>query len=733
MRLPEIKTAPAAEMEIPPELSRLYDLAYNLWWTWSPRAHLLFSTIDPAQWVRSHNPVEMLARFDPRRWDALLLNDAFLSSYHAVAGEFDRYLAEADRSWFRRTYPDFDGGPIAYLCTEFGWHESLGIYSGGLGVLAGDHSKSASDLGLPFVGVGLMYRRGYFRQTVDADGHQQHFYPDHDPARLPILPVTGPGGRELRVPVDLPGRRIHLRVFRATVGRVPVLLLDSDVRENDPADRPITSILYVSGREMRLCQEIVLGIGGVAVLRALGIQPSVWHENEGHSALAAFERIRLAMKTDGLSFPEAVRKVASTTVFTTHTPVPAGNEIFDLPLVRKYFDRWAEDAGLPASDLYALGRAQDGVDDGKFNLTALAIRTSAARNGVSRLHGTVANEMWKHLLAGRKPLSETVGYITNGVHLPSWGGPEMTGLLARHLGADLEEQLLDPELAARVLAIPDAEIWAAHVAQKRRLIRLCRERLLRQFARHGRSPDELRRVATLLDPDALTLGFARRFATYKRADLVFRDLDRLRRILCDAERPVQIVFAGKAHPADRPGQDLIRRIFEASVSPELFGKIVFLENYDLRVARFLVQGADVWLNTPERPLEASGTSGMKVSVNGGLNFSVLDGWWCEGFDPSHGWAIGDSEDLSPDAGRRAEDAAALYRTLEDEIVPCYYRRDDAGLPSEWILRMKRAIGKLTPRFSGSRMVREYVQKSYLPASRRDGSGMEIDEAQLWSP
>jgi starch phosphorylase len=729
MRMPEIRTAPAAEMEIPPELSRLYDLAYNLWWTWSPRAHLLFSTIDPAHWVRTHNPVEMLQHLDPHRWEPLLLNESFMASYHAVADEFDRYLADAQSSWFRRSYPDYEGGPIAYFCTEFGWHESLGIYSGGLGILAGDHSKSASDLGLPFVGIGLMYRRGYFRQTVDSDGQQQHFYPDLDPRMLPILPVTGPGGRELRVAVDFPGRPVTLRVFQATIGRVPVLLLDSDVRENDPADRPITSILYVGGREMRLCQEILLGIGGVAVLRALGIQPSVWHENEGHSAFASFERIRLGMKQDGSTFPEALRKVAATTVFTTHTPVPAGNEVFDLALVRKYFDRWSEQAGIPAAELYALGRERDDADDGKFNLTALAIRTSAWANGVSKLHGTVADSMWKHLIASREPPADQVGAITNGVHVASWGGPEMSDLLRRHVGADLDERMFDAKFGEAVQAIPDIEIWTAHEAQKRRLIRLCRERLMRQFARHGRSPDELRRVAGLFDPKALTLGFARRFATYKRADLLFRDLDRLRRILCAADRPVQILFAGKAHPADRPGQELIRKIFEASLSPDLHGKIAFLENYDLRVARYMVQGVDVWLNTPLRPLEASGTSGMKVSVNGGLHFSVLDGWWAEGFDPSYGWAIGNAEEAP---GRDADDAASLYQVLEHEIVPCFYRRDDAGLPAEWILRMKRAIAKLTPRFSGSRMVREYTQKAYLPASRR-AAGVEIDEASLWSP
>jgi starch phosphorylase len=673
----------------------------------------------------------MLLSCDPRGWEPLLLSESFMASYHAVADEFDRYLGRKE-TWFQRSYPDYDGGPFAYFSTEFGWHECLGIYSGGLGVLSGDHSKSASDLGLPFVGVGLMYRKGYFRQTVDSDGQQQHFYPDHDPRRLPILPVAGPGGREIRVSVDLPERTVQLRVWKATVGRVPVLLLDSDVRENDPADRPITAILYVSGREMRLCQEIVLGVGGAKALRALGIQPSVWHVNEGHSAFSAFERIRQVVKQEGVTLEEAVREVSDCGVFTTHTPVPAGNEIFDTALVRKYLDGWVEASGLPSEDLYALGREHDGADEGMFNLTALAIRTSRWVNGVSKLHGSVVDTMWNHLLETKEGSRPGARYITNGVHVSSWVGPEMTDLFRRHVGEDFEERLLDPTFGESVMAIPDAEIWTAHEAQKKRLIRLCRERLLDQFSRHGRSPDELRQVGSLLDHGSLTLGFARRFATYKRADLVFRDLERLRAILGADERPVQLIFAGKAHPADRPGQDLIRTIFEASVSPSLHGRIVFLENYDLRVARFMVQGVDVWLNTPRRPLEASGTSGMKVSANGALNCSVLDGWWSEGYDPSYGWAIGTLEDNPDSSVQDFEDANSLYQVLDQEIVPCFYRRNDAGLPVEWIGRMKRAMAKLTPRFSAWRMVREYAQKAYLPASRRAGQGAEIDEAQLWS-
>lgn len=728
MGTPEIKTLPGAEVDIPHEVERVYDLAYNLWWTWSPRAHLLFSSIDPAGWMRTHNPVEVLQGMEPHLWDPLLVSESFMGAYHAVIDEFDRYLDDVERSWFRTHYPDHRGGPIAYLSTEFGWHESLGIYSGGLGILSGDHCKSASDLGIPFVGIGLMYRRGYFQQTIDGDGHQQHFYPDYDLRKLPLLPVAGPGGKPLRISVELPGRPLHLRLWKAQVGRIPVLLLDSDIRENDPADRPITSILYVHGREMRLCQELVLGIGGARALAALSIEPAVWHLNEGHSALVSFERLRAAMEKDKLPLAEAITKIQSTAVFTTHTPVPAGNETFDVDLVRAYTDAWSrgEEEVAPLIDL---GRAPGA--DRTFNLTVLALRTSGRSNGVSRLHGKVAEEMWRHLFPGEPTGEPRIGSITNGVHTASWIGPEMGELLRRHLGRDFDVRLLEPGFEDAILAIPDAEFWAAHEAQKRRLITLTRERLLKQFARHGRSPEELRRVQTLMGQDVLTIGFARRFATYKRADLIFLDAARLKSIINASGRPVQVVFAGKAHPADRPGQELIRRIFEASLTPDFLGRIVFVENYDMRVARFLVQGVDVWLNTPRRPLEASGTSGMKAAANGALNCSVFDGWWCEGFDPSHGWVIGDAREYADAAAQDREDAASLYKILESEIVPAFYARDAEGLPAEWIARMKRAVARLMPRFSTTRMVRDYAVKAYIPASRAEDAG--VDEQSLWAP
>jgi starch phosphorylase len=728
MPSPVIKTLPGAEIDLPRDLARVYDLAYNLWWTWSPGAHLLFSAIDPGRWIRSRNPVDLLLGAEPHIWDPLVQNESFMAGYHNVVGEFDRYLAGRDASWFHKHYPAFSGGPVAYLSTEFGWHECLGIYSGGLGILSGDHCKSASDLGIPFVGVGLMYRRGYFRQSIDADGRQQHFYPDYDLRRLPVLPVAGPGSKPLRVDVPLPGRSVALRVWMAQVGRVPVLLLDSDVLENDPADRPITSILYVHGREMRLCQEMVLGVGGYRALRALGIEPSVWHLNEGHSALVSFERIRGLVENGGGSFGEAVAKARKTAVFTTHTPVPAGNEMFDLGLVRSYAEAWGAGIAGGTAPYVDLGR---GSDDGVFNMTVLALRSSTRSNGVSKLHGQVADAMWRHLFPGSPGDAERIGAITNGVHTPTWMGPEMGELLRRRLGRDFGDRMLDPGVADEILAIPDAEIWDAHRAQKTRLSTLVRERVRLQLARHGRSPEELRRVQTLLEPETLTLGFARRFATYKRADLLFRDLERLKRIVRDSSRPVQIVFAGKAHPADKPGQDVLRRIFETSMSPELWGHVIVVENYDMRVARFLVQGVDVWLNTPRRPLEASGTSGMKAAANGALNLSVLDGWWAEGYDPAIGWAIGRAQDYDDPEAQDRDDADSLYRLLADEVAPVFYDRDAAGLPQAWVGRMKRSIARLGPRFSTERMVRDYAVRAYLPAMRENDP--TLDEERLWAP
>jgi starch phosphorylase len=710
MPLPEIKTKATAQIEIPVQFSRLRDIAYNFWWSWTPAAIALFNMIDPWRWERYRNPIELLIDLEPERWHAVQAQDEFIRAYRATVEQFDAYIAPEGPTWFQRHHVDLEGRTVAYFSTEFGWHECLQVYSGGLGILSGDHAKSASDLGLPFVGVGLAYRRGYFRQTVDADGHQQHFYPDYDLHRVPLLPVVDRAGHELELALEFPDRSVYYRVWKATVGRVPVLLLDTDIAKNHPADRRITSILYISGREMRLCQEIILGMGGVQTLNALGIAPDVWHINEGHSALLSLQRLRDVIIESKGPFDEACRKVAGNAVFTTHTPVPAGNESFDAGLVRKYLAGWAAEREIDLEQVLALGRD---ADPQSFNMTALALRTSARANGVSELHGRVADEMWRHLLAGEP--GRKIEYVTNGVHLPTWIGPEMRRLLDRHQGADFEHRLLEPGFAEAVQAIPDEEIWAAHCAQKRRLVNRVRELTLGHFARHGHAPDDLRRLDQLLNAEVLLVGFARRFATYKRADLILRELDKLKQMVAQEERPIQFLFAGKAHPADRPGQQLIRRIWQASLDPQLRGRLLFVENYDMHVGRYMVQGVDLWLNNPRRPLEASGTSGMKAAMNGGLNCSVLDGWWCEGYDASHGWVIGRESSDDPEQ-QDATDALDLYRLLEQEIVPCYYAREGNGLPTEWIQRMKRALGLLSPRFSTTRMVREYAEKYYVPAA-----------------
>jgi len=701
-----IRTLPVADIELPPEVERLRDLAYDLWWSWTPQATRLFAWIDPDHWRRYHNPVQLLINVEPSHWQRLLADPAFRHAYEAVMRDLETYRSKP--RWFDQ-YASQLSGPVAYFSMEFGIHESLGVYSGGLGVLAGDHCKAASDLGVPLIGVGLLYQNGYFRQTVDADGYQQHIYPNYDFARLPVQPVQAPGGGLLTVTVDLPGRVVQAAVWKAQVGRVPVLMLDTDIPYNDPADRPITGTLYVRGREMRLCQEIVLGVGGVRALRALGIHPAVWHMNEGHVAFLGLERAReKVVRGDGLE--EALKSGALNSVFTTHTPVPAGNESFDRNLVRRYLDFFTQDVGCDPNEVLRLG-----MEQGNFNLTVLAIRLTSSVNGVSQIHGNVSSAMWRHLWPNAP--ANPVSAVTNGVHTPTWIGPEMRSLFVTHLGADWEDHLFDPEYWKRVRTIPDIEVWSAHRAQKERLIRFVRERVRTQSARHGLSPDELRSVENLFNPQALTIGFARRFATYKRAVLVLSDVARLRSLVLDEQRPVQIIFAGKAHPADREGQESIRRLFLLTQG-ELKGKIVFLEDYDIDVGRMLVQGVDVWLNTPRRPLEASGTSGEKGPINGVINLSVLDGWWAEAYDSNNGWAIGEHvTDLSPDVQDR-EDAQSLFELLEQHVVPAFYEQDEAGVSRRWLERMKASIETVVPRFSANRMLRDYVERFYLPANAR---------------
>jgi starch phosphorylase len=707
MRIP---TVPSRTFRVPPQLEGLRRIAYNLWWTWHPQAKDLFRRVDSTAWQRYRTPIAVLSGSPP--WDDLLASPDFMAEYRQVLGAFDAYMENGADSWFRREHPRTGERPIAYFCAEYGFDESLGIYSGGLGILAGDHTKSASDMALPLIGVGLLYRRGYFRQTIDADGHQEHAYPNFDLSRLPVQPVIGPDGDPLRVLLELPGRDLTVGVWCLQVGRVPVLLLDTDLPENHQFDRPITHILYVRGREMRLHQEIVLGIGGVRAIRALGIEPAVWHLNEGHSAFLLCERTRELVAT-GRPVDEAFDEVRDSSVFTIHTPVSAGNERFDSGLVRRVVGPLLErDPGaLPIDRVLELGRGID-ADSGEFDMTAFSLRLSRAANAVSQLHARTANQTWEGVTP--RPI---LG-ITNGVHVPSWVGDRMRDLDQRYLGADLDaldRRNRGTPFWERVDRLPARELWEAHQRQKLELTLFAQGRLRNQFARLGESPEVLEQLEHVLDPSIFTIGFARRFATYKRAGLLFSDVDRLARLVTDERRPVQIIFAGKAHPADRPGQGVIQEIFSLSRSPKLRGRVFILEDYDVRIARFLVQGVDIWLNTPRRPLEASGTSGMKAAMNGIANMSVLDGWWDEGWQNDNGWAIGGREPTSDEAAQDWADAQDIYRLLEEEIVPRYYRRDEDGMPVEWVETMRRAIGTSIWQFSTTRMLHEYAEQMYLPA------------------
>jgi starch phosphorylase len=708
MDLVRVPSIPAASFPLPPRLEGLRRLAYNLHWSWHPRTRGLFSLVDRTAWARYRNPIPVIS--GPTEWSRLLDDAKFLAEYHDVLAEFDTYMSNGSGQWFQRRYGDALEGPIAYFCAEYGFHESLGIYSGGLGVLAGDHMKTASDMALPAIGVGLLYRKGYFRQTIDADGHQEHEYPDYDLTRLPLSRVQDASGVPLTVTLELPGRNLSVAVWLAQVGRIPVLLLDTDLPENDESDRPISNILYVRGREMRLHQELVLGIGGVRAIRALGLAPGVWHLNEGHSAFLLAERAREYV-ANKVSLEHAWIRVRDNSVFTIHTPVSAGNERFDADLVRRVAGPLLDAGGVPVEEVLELGLGIDG-DRGGFDMTAFSLRVTRGANAVSDLHAQTANSTWHEII------DHPILGITNGIHGPTWIGEPIAALL-ENLGGDLDaldETTEGGRFWERIERIPARDLWDAHLRQKRELAHFARGRLRSQFARHGESPTVLAELETALDPAVLTIGFARRFATYKRAGLLFSDIDRLAKMLADPERPVQVVFAGKAHPADRPGQRVIQEIFQRSRSPQLRGRVFILEDYNMRVARFLVQGVDVWLNNPRRPLEASGTSGMKAAQNGLPNVSVLDGWWDEGYEGDNGWAIGDRETDPDDAAQDWRDAQDLYRLLEEQIVPRYYERDAHGFPLRWLAVVRRAMATALWRFSTTRMLHEYTELLYLPAA-----------------
>ncbi|MDE3228994.1 MAG: alpha-glucan family phosphorylase [Chloroflexota bacterium] len=701
---------------IPPRIERLYELAYNLWWAWNPDAQALYAQVNAQMWERTeHNAVATLAGANPQRLNALAEDAEFLARYDAVMAEFDAYMRPAS-TWFSREFPKDASSVIAYFSAEFGLHESLPIYSGGLGILSGDHCKEASDLGLPFVGVGFLYPQGYFRQRISRDGQQDALYEKLEFSQAPARPARDAQGRETLISVDLPGRTVYAKIWHVQVGRIPLYLMDTDVPQNAPADRTLSARLYGGDHEMRISQEIVLGIGGVRALRALGVDPKVWHMNEGHAAFLNLERCRELVNGLDVEFEVARQIAAANSVFTTHTPVAAGNDVFSLDLMDRYFADFWPQLRLDRDAFFQLAR-QDANWGSGFSMTVLAMRLSSRRNGVSRLHGEVSRAMWRSLWADVEASEAPIGYVTNGVHTESWLHPALAALYDAYLEPGWRDDIDNQARWEQVSAIPDGALWEAHEQAKSDLIAYARRRIARQRIRHGEGPQAVSAAGALLNPNALTLGFARRFATYKRATLLFRDPERLARLLNHPDRPVQIIFAGKAHPADRPGQELIRRVYTFAQQPEFVGKVVFLEDYDIDMARRLVSGCDVWLNTPIRPHEASGTSGQKASLNGLPNCSIIDGWWEEGYNGENGWAIGERRDYQDDETRDAADAQALYETLEQAIVPLYYERGDDGLAHGWLAVMREAIRTVAPQFSMSRMVKEYVTGYYVPAVR----------------
>ncbi len=698
---------------LPVKLQPLLQIAHNIWWTWNPEAIQLLRRVDTELWDRlSHNPVAVLGNLSTERIDELLHDTAFLAHLERVREELDRYMKFT--TWFDQEHGNVKDRPIGYFSLEFGLHECLPLYSGGLGILAGDHLKSASDLGLPLVGVGLAYQHGYFRQYLNHDGWQQEEYRENDFYNLPMTQEFDAQGQPVMAEVEYPGRRVQARVWRIQVGRVPLFLLDTNLPQNQPADREITSRLYGGDDDMRIRQEILLGIGGVRLLETLGLRPTVCHLNEGHSAFLGLERIRRLMKVEGLSYRVAFEMVRASNAFTTHTPVAAGNDYFAPEKVAYYLEPLARDLGLDMEGLLALGRQDPGNKAEPFCMTALAIRLAQSCNGVSALHGHTSRQMWQRIWP-EVPVEEVpITHITNGIHVQSWNCSEIARLYERYLGPRWYEEPTNQTVWERVSRIPDSELWRAHERMRERLVGFVRKRLQAQLQRRGANRAQIMTAEEVLDPEALTIGFARRFATYKRANLILRDPQRLARILNNPERPVQIIFAGKAHPKDHPGKELIRQIIHMSQQSEFHRGIVFIENYDIEVARYLVQGVDIWLNNPRRPLEASGTSGMKVPVNGGINLSILDGWWCEGYKGDNGWAIGAGEEYEDYAYQDEVESLALYDLLEADIVPIFYERGNDGIPREWVRVMKNSMRRVIANFNTNRMVEEYVKRFYIP-------------------
>ncbi|MGA9809329.1 MAG: alpha-glucan family phosphorylase [Candidatus Sulfotelmatobacter sp.] len=720
---PVVSEARTLDRFIATAQERLWSLARNLWWSWDHDTASLFRDLDPVRWRQlNQNPVSLLAELPlaklERRAAELVLHSRINYAYRRL-----REYLHADRTWGTRHAGVLRPRPVAYFSAEFGIHESLPVYSGGLGVLAGDHIKSASDLAIPLVGVGLFYGQGYFRQRLDRDGWQQEEYLETDVNQLPLELAIGKNGRPVAVQIGTRNGSIHAKVWRVAVGRCDLFLLDSDVEGNAPDDRKLTSRLYGGDARTRIRQELLLGVGGFRALKAMGITPGVLHLNEGHSGFAVLEAIHTRMQEEGIAFDSAVPRVSREVVFTTHTPVPAGHDRFDADLIEEHLGPLREGLGLSQDSLMGLGREKPSNQQETFCMTVLGLRFSRRANAVSALHGEVSRAMWTGLCPGKPEDEVPIGHITNGVHVPSWLAPQMFRLYDRHLGTNWHEHSSEARIWEGIENVDDGELWETHLSLKSQLLEFVRHRAVEQAERRVEAREILQRLGKILTPDALTIGFARRFATYKRANLILRDIENLASMVNDPKRPVQFVFAGKAHPNDEPGKRVLQQIAELMRNPRFADKFVFVEDYDINVGRYLVQGVDVWLNNPRRPLEASGTSGQKVVLNGGLNLSVLDGWWAEAYDGMNGFAIGTGRTHSDMNVHDTRDGEDLHRALREEVIPLYYQRDRDGLPRGWIKRMKRTIRTLGWRFNADRMVMDYTTKCYIPAAGGTSSDM----------
>ena len=710
MRVKQLLVLP----KLPERLARLEELANNIWYSWSWDVVRLFIRLDAEMWEKCYqNPIFMLSKLPQLRLEEAANDEAFIASLDRVYNKYQEYLSR--ERWFHFKYPQLENERVVYFSLEYGLETGLPVYSGGLGVLSGDTLKSGSDLGLPMVAMGLLYRYGYFRQFLSTDGWQQERYEENDWYHMPVQLVKDADGRPIRVSLVLDNVPVQIQIWKVRVGLIPLYLLDTNIPENSSKAREITSVLYGGDKDMRIRQEIVLGVGGIIALRALGVRTTVVHCNEGHSWFLALERLRHLIHDHGLSLAEAMQYVWSTTIFTTHTPVPAGNEKFDPVLIRRYLGDLVAQLGMDWNQFLSIGRVNAADDAEHFGMTVAALKSSAFCNGVSELHGRVSREMWHNIWPNLPSQEVPIRAITNGVHPASWISHDMNDLYESYFGPRYIEQPGAPEVWQKAHNIPDVELWRVHNRRRERLVYFARKRLKMQLQRRGSSMAEVQRADQYLDPQALTIGFARRFSTYKRGDLIFSDPDRLDKIINSEEHPVQLIIAGKAHPLDTPGKEIIKHISACTEEPRFRHRIIFLEDYDINVARYLVQGSDVWLNNPRRPQEASGTSGMKAALNGVLNLSVLDGWWVEGYDDESGFKIGNGEEYDNVKAQDQLEAEALYNSLEREIVPLFYDRSEIDIPEEWLAKMKAAIHKTGEKFSAQRMLMDYTNQFYAPA------------------